>query len=265
MDEGTLPHERSPAYTPAQIVADVAHRPWPLPRAPWILAMQWHDLLFMHWPVDPDLLLPRIPPGLTLETFEGMAWIGVVPFYMRGVRARLVPPLPRLSTLAELNVRTYVSRGGKPGVLFFSLDAENPLAVRGARLAYRLPYYDARMSVRWRDGAVHYRSARTHRLAPPAALRCRYWPTGAARHAPAGSLDAWLTERYCLYTADWRGAVWRSDIHHPPWLLEPAEVEIEENSMVDPLRLALPHRRPLLHFARRQDVLAWLPAVADDV
>jgi uncharacterized protein YqjF (DUF2071 family) len=139
--------------------------------------MQWHDLLFMHWPIRPEVVRPLIPPGLALETFDGAAWIGVVPFYMRGTRPHLLPTMPLISDFPELNVRTYVKRGGKPGIYFFSLDAANPLAVRGARLGYRLPYYDAWMEVAWRDGAVEYASQRTCRP-PPARLRCRYRPTG---------------------------------------------------------------------------------------
>src|SRR5579871_2480588 len=98
------------------------------------MAMQWHDLLFMHWPVPVDQLRPLIPPALAIETFDGMAWLGLVPFRMSGVRPRFVPALPWLSAFPELNVRTYVTSAGKPGVWFFSLDAANPLAVHGARL-----------------------------------------------------------------------------------------------------------------------------------
>src|SRR5215208_3559497 len=113
--------------------ADLAHRPWPPPQQPWVLAMHWHDLLFMHWPIESATIRRHIPATLTIDTFDGMAWIGVVPFRMQGVRPRLVPALPGLSAFPELNVRTYVSAAGKPGVWFFSLDAGNPLAVEAAR------------------------------------------------------------------------------------------------------------------------------------
>src|SRR5919202_1981641 len=125
----------------AMDLPNAAHRPWPLPPRPWVLAMQWHDLLFMHGPVPPALLRPLIPPALELETFDGTAWLGITPFRMAGTRPRFVPPLPWVSAFPELNVRTYVTAEGKPGVWFFSLDAGNPLAARGAgrRLRRALP------------------------------------------------------------------------------------------------------------------------------
>src|SRR5258706_3621107 len=127
------------------LTVDTTHRPWALPRQPWIMAMQWHDLLFMHWPIPSARIRKYIPAALTIDTFDGVAWIGVVPFWMRGVRPRLVPALPRLSAFPELNVRTYVTAQGKPGVWFFSLDAANALAVAAARLTFHLPYFRARM------------------------------------------------------------------------------------------------------------------------
>ena len=234
-----------------------AHRPWPLPHRPWVLAMQWHDLLFMHWPVPPALLRPSIPPALTLETFDGAAWLGIIPFRMAGVRPRLVPPLPWLSAFPELNVRTYVTTEGKPGVWFFSLDAGNPFAVRGARTLFSLPYYDAAMETESDGDAVRYTSTRTHRGAPGAAFTGRYRPSGSVSHAAIDSLESWLTERYCLYAADRRGRVWRGNIHHAQWPLQPAEADITRNTMTDPLQLRLPSRAPLLHFAQRLDVVAW--------
>jgi uncharacterized protein YqjF (DUF2071 family) len=227
------------------------------------MAMQWHDLLFMHWPVPPAVMQAWIPPALTLDMFDGTAWLGIVPFCMAGARPRLVPPLPWLSTFPELNVRTYVTAEGKPGVWFFSLDASNPLAVRGARTLFHLPYYDAAMTAECNEGVVQYTSRRTHRGAPSADFVGRYRPIGPVYHATAGSLEYWLTERYCLYAADRRGWVWRGDIHHARWPLQPAEADIACNTMAEPLQLRLPQRAPLLHFARRLDVVAWtLEAVA---
>jgi uncharacterized protein len=220
--------------------------------------MQWHDLLFMHWPVPVAALRDHIPAALALDTFEGLAWLGVVPFRMAGVRPRYSPALPRVSAFPELNVRTYVVAGGKPGVWFFSLDAADPLAVRVARRAFHLPYYDARMACLPDGNGVRYTSFRTHRGAPQAQLQACYRPIGAAISAPAGSLGAWLTERYCLYAADWRGKVYRGEIHHARWPLQPAEAEISVNTMTAPIGVSLPDIPPLLHFARRLDVVAWL-------
>jgi hypothetical protein len=226
------------------------------------MAMQWHDLLFMHWPVKPAVLRPLIPPGLELETYDGWAWLGVVPFRMAGVVPRFVPPLPWLSAFAELNVRTYVCAEGKAGVWFFSLDAANPVAVQVARGLFHLPYYDAQMNCQTHGDGIRYRSCRTHRGAASAGFQADYRPTGPAYHASPGSLEHWLTERYCLYAANRAGRVWRGDIHHVPWPLQPAEAEIQHNSMANQLRLILPKTAPLLHFARRLDVVAWSTVTA---
>lgn len=227
------------------------------PHRSWLISMRWHDLLFIHWPVAPGVLRPHIPAGLELDTYEGEAWIGVVPFGMRRVRPRFVPPIPWLSAFPELNVRTYVTAGGRGGVWFFSLDAANPLAVRGARWTFHLPYFDASMSLRKDGERVDYKCMRTHRGAPPAEFKARYRPTGPRAHAAPGSLDEFLTHRLCLYSVHKNGTIYRGDIAHPPWPLRPAEAEIDRNTMTEPLGVRLPDAKPLLHFAERLDVVAW--------
>jgi uncharacterized protein YqjF (DUF2071 family) len=233
------------------------------------MAMQWHELAFLHWPVPAAQLRPLIPAGLELQTFDGAAWLGVVPFTMKGTRPRFLPPLPWFSDFPELNVRTYVTAENKPGVWFFSLDAANPLAVRGARLTFHLPYYDADMAVRREGDTVDYRSARaSHRAgrrpangsgrADDAVFVGRYGPTGPVYNPVPGSLDHWLTERYCLYSADKSNRIWRAHIHHGPWPLQPATADIDRNTMSRPLGIELPDVPPLVHFAQRQDVVAWL-------
>jgi hypothetical protein len=223
------------------------------------MAMQWLDLLFIHWPVRQEVLQPFIPAGLELETFDGRAWLGVVPFQMAGVRPRFIPPLPWVSAFAELNLRTYVTAGGKPGVWFFSLDAANPLAVRVARATFHLPYFDASMACMPQGEMVSYRSVRTHHAARPARFEAAYWPIGPVSHAAPGTLEHWLTERYCLYAANRRGTLWRGEIHHAPWPLQPAAAEIRTNRMADQLGLILPRRPHRLHFVRRLDVVGWAP------
>jgi uncharacterized protein len=235
-----------------------SQRPWPRPRAPWAMAMQWHDLLFMHWPVRPALLRPYIPPQLVLETYGGHAWLGVVPFRMAGVRPRLLPALPRVSAFPELNLRTYVAHGGKPGVWFFSLDAADPLAVEVARLVFHLNYCDARMRCAREADLVRYQSTRTRR-GPPAAFEARYRPTGPAYQAAPGSIDDWLTARYCLYAANRAGRLWRGEIDHVPWPLQPAEADIAANTMAQQIGIRLDAAPTLLHFVGRIDVVAWLP------
>jgi uncharacterized protein YqjF (DUF2071 family) len=235
---------------------DVDHRGWPVPTFPWVMAQVWHDLLFMHWPIETDVMRRLVPEALPLDTFDGQAWIGVVPFWMSGVRVRGVPPLPGLSTFPELNVRTYVTLDGKPGVYFFSFDASNRPAVMATRL-YGLNYYRARMSVLDTGDWINYASQRTHGGAPRASLRMRYRPTGPELPVVDGSLDRWLTERYCLYVVSQEGQPQRLEINHRPWPLQPAEAEIEANTMTTPLELRLPNVAPLLHFAKRLEVRIW--------
>lgn len=230
-------------------------RPFPPPARPWVMAQTWHDLLFMHWRVPAGAL--RLPSGLTLDTFEGAAWVGVVPLHMSGVRLRGLPPMPGTGAFPELNVRTYVKHGDVPGVWFYSLDAGHPLMVEIARAWYHLPYFHARMRVR-RDGdALEYASMRADGRAAPGVLRVRYRPTGAPFSTTPGTLAHWLTARFALYAADRRGGLYRGDIAHAPWALQPAEAELLENSVPHAHGITLPDAPPLLHFARALSIAAW--------
>ncbi|MGB3684144.1 MAG: DUF2071 domain-containing protein [Rubrobacteraceae bacterium] len=245
-------------------LARTEHRPYPIPSKPWALAMSWHDLLFMHWPVPAETLRPLIPGSLHLDTFGGDAWIGVVPFRMSGVRPRFLPAVSQLSNFPEINLRTYVSAQGKPGIWFFSLDAHNPVAVRLARATFNLPYYDAKMSCRVSGEEVDYRSVRTHRHAPPASFEGCYKPTGGVFESKPDSLENFLTERYCLYSADSRGRVSRGDIHHQLWPLQGAEIDVKTLDMTAQIGVKQPDTEPLLHYARRLDVVAWTPRRIDE-
>jgi uncharacterized protein len=237
-------------------LAETAHRPWPLPARPWLIGQTWYSLLFAHWAVRPEALRPLIPQPLELDLRDGQAWLGVTPFVVGGLRLRGTPPLPWLSRFPELNVRTYVDYGSRPGIYFISLDAARLAAVAAARRAYRLPYFHAKMSARQRGGEVHYESERIDSSGPPAGLRACYGPTGPRLPVDDGSLERWLSERYCLYVVDEQGRVLRADIHHPPWPLQPAGATIELNTMARPLGLELVSG-PLLHYSARQDTLVW--------
>jgi uncharacterized protein len=237
----------------SHITDQTAHRPWPLPKTPWVLSMRWHDLLFAHWPVRADLIRPLIPDVLEIDTFDGWCWIAVVPFHMSGVRPRYVP----ISlTFPELNVRTYVKTRDRSGVWFFSLDAASWLSVRAARWL-GLPYYDARMTVEVQADVVEYESVRTHKKAPPAEFGARYSPNSEVYHSSPGTLDHWLTERYALYGALKPDRVVYGEIHHLPWRLQRAEVELRKNTMAGALGLDLPDTKPICHFAQYQEVVAW--------
>ncbi|MBA2693755.1 MAG: DUF2071 domain-containing protein [Rubrobacter sp.] len=245
-------------FDPKETLGEISHRPYPLSSSPWGISMSWHDVLFMHWPVPEESLRSLIPPRLRLDTFEGSAWLGVVPFRMSGVRPRFSPSVPILSDFPEINLRTYVTADGRPGVWFFSLDAHNPVAVRLARATFSLPYFDAKMSCERKGDTVEYRSVRTHRNALEAEFIGRYRPTGEVEDTKPGSIEEFLTERYCLYAAR-RGVVKRGDIHHVMWPLQRAEADVGRLRMVDQIGARLPDVAPLLHYAERLDVLAWPP------
>lgn len=212
----------------------------------WVMSQDWERLLFMHWAVEPDVMAAHLPAPFEPDLYDGRAWIGVVPFAMRRIRARFLPPIPGTSAFLELNVRTYVEVDGRPGVYFFSLEANHRLAVRVARRFFHLPYMDAAMALDEDGPTVRYRSRRTHEGERAADFDASYRPTGPVALARPGSLDSFLTDRFSLFTLDGRGRVMRGDIAHPPWPLQPATVEIAANSMSS---VPLPDDPPLLHYA----------------
>jgi uncharacterized protein YqjF (DUF2071 family) len=213
------------------------HRPWPVPGDDWLMGQTWRDLLFAHWRVDEDELRPHVPQSLELETFDGSAWIGVTPFRLSALRLRGLPPLPGVSTFVELNCRTYVRTGDRPGIWFFSLDASSRFFVEAAKHLYKLPYRYRRLELdRGRFHAEHFTA--------------EYAPEGAVFQAKPGTLEHFLTERYCLYADDGRA---RGQIHHRPWPLQEAVAEVFVDGIAPvPLRGA-----PLCHYAGRQDVVVW--------
>lgn len=230
--------------------------------APWVMRMRWLDLLFAHWPIDPAALRSLVPPALELDTFDGRAYIGIVPFRMEDVAMRGLPAPPVAGAFPELNVRTYVRHGGRSGVWFLSLDAGNRAAVEGARTAFHLPYYEARMSVGHVREVIDYRSVRIDHRGPPARFEARYRATGPVELAAPGSLEAWLTDRRRLFAIDREGRVLRTEIRHRAWPLQPAAARIEIERMASAHGLTLPDEPPHLRFAARLDVVAWWPRPA---
>jgi len=224
------------------------------------MRMTWYNLLFAHWPCSPASLRVHVPSGLDIDTFEGQAYVGVIPFGMKAVSPRLVPPLPWFSQFLELNVRTYVRVNDQAGVYFFSLDAANPLAVAWARTFFMLPYFNALMSMSEAGGWIKYESGRQHKGASPAQFQAMYRPVGGQFRSLSGSIEEWLTERYCLFTIDRHRHIYRCDIHHLPWPLRSAEADIHENSMVAAAGLSQAvdaSAKPLLHFADSLATIAW--------
>ena len=238
------------------ILDDVAHRPWKMPGRPWVMTQTWNDLLFAHWRIDVTALRPKVPLAFELDVYEGQAWIAVVPFFMTNVAPRGVLSLPRVSEFAELNVRTYVRVGDRPGIYFFSLDAASALAVKTARALFNLPYYIASMTVSPTEDRIDYSSRRE---SPAADFDATYRPVGGPFNPVEGTLEYFLSERYCLYNLDHHGRPYRLEIHHPPWPLQVAEASVIRNTMTEASGIALTSPPELLHFSKRQDVVAWLP------
>lgn len=231
-------------------------------RRAWVLRMTWEHLLFAHWQVDAREVASKLPSGLEVDTFDGRAWIGVVPFLMSGVRVRAMPPLPTARRFPELNVRTYVRCDGAPGVWFFSLDAASSAAVIGARASFGLPYFRAAMACDATPSGegedVRYESRRLG-AAAEARFVARYRATSRVRSAPAGSLERWLTARFSLFSARANGTILRGDIEHEDWPLQDASAEIEVETVSRAAGFERPRAAPLLHFARRVDVRAFAP------
>ena len=239
------------AVRQADALRETEHRPWPLPDRHWLIAETLRDQLFLHWPVPLERMQDLVP-GLEVDTFDGQAWLGLTAFTVSGLRTAGTPPVPVLSSFPQVNVRTYVRAGDRPGVHFLSLDVGSRLVAASARRLYRLPYEHARVTVRRAEDWVEVESAR-----PGAALRVRYRPTGPVDAPSPGTLDHFLMERFCLYSVAPSGALTRSEIHHAPWQLQQAEAVLEANSYT-PAGLLLADT-PQLRYSARQDLLIWPP------
>ncbi len=239
-----------------------SHRPRPLPSGRWVMTQRWNDLLFAHWPVPAAALTPLIPEALQVDSFQGSAWLGVVPFWMDRIKFRGIPAIPGITSFPELNLRTYVRepQTGTPGVWFFSLDAGNIFAVAFARACFHLPYHWASMEIKRRgDREFDYWSRRRF-SARPVVFQARYRGLGPTRRLAEnspGSLEYFLTERYCLFTQDREGQPMRANIHHVPWPLEEAEADISRNDLAAAIGIQLPGTPHVLHYSRRLAVYVW--------
>ncbi|MBD5778912.1 DUF2071 domain-containing protein [Pelagicoccus sp. NFK12] len=232
-------------------LSQTRHRPWPLPERPWLLQQVWRDLLFLHWEMDVKDLRPLIPASLDIDTFDGKAWIAVVPFSMQGVAPRACPKPKSVSDFPEINIRTYVVKDGMPGVWFFSLDIPNRLPVWIARRFFHLPYFLADMTVQHRNNHTYYRSDRRDR-----SFEASFH--GLQTHqAVSGSFETWASERYCFYAQSDKGKLYRAEVQHPQWPLMTAQCEIHKNSMLDAFPVGEQHSSIL--YSKSLPVVAWLP------
>jgi uncharacterized protein len=246
-------HTSQPMHTAFE---KMEHRPWPVPQRPWTWRQSWRDLLFAHWPIAASALRPFVPESLEIQEFDGTSWVGIVPFRMTGVMRRPFPDLPWLSAFPELNLRVYVTCENKPGVWFISLDATQPLAIWGARRFFHLPYFQATMQLKQHGQRLHYISERCH-AAPRVAFRGTYEPVSSCYLSQPGTLEHFLTERYCLYAQDRSGQLWRGEVQHHPWPLQRATLEIEENTIATAQGIAISGEPALLHFSQAIHVVVW--------
>ena len=202
------------------------------PRRAPVMYQKWLHLLFLHWEFSPEAIQSTLPPGLYVDTFEGKAYLGVVPFFMRDVRPRFCPAVPGLSNFQELNVRTYVHDGrGTPGVWFYSLDANQYVAVKAARFLFSLPYFYAQMEaeINPADEEVSY-SSRRRGTDPGLKSFFRYRPTSETSTAASGTLEFFLVERYILFAYSGKGKLYSGRVWHSPYQLASVEVRsLEEN------------------------------------
>ncbi|HLL16238.1 MAG TPA: DUF2071 domain-containing protein [Pyrinomonadaceae bacterium] len=232
----------------------IRQRPADLP----LMEHHWGKLLFMHWPIPAERLRPLIPPQLTIDTFDGEAWVGITPFTLWDVRLSFTPPVPYLSDFHELNVRTYVLYRGVPGVWFFSLNTNSSMTVLGARTFYFLPYFNSDIDLRQEGDIIHYRLRRADR---PAAFDASWEIGKELPEAEPGTLEFFLTERYCLYSASGE-SIYRARINHRPWPLRQAALLSYVSDIAESDYLPRLKGKPLVHYAEALSVDVWPPEKA---
>jgi len=275
------PEVQTQFVTAGSLLYSVEHRPWLPPDAQWLLSQSWNDLLFAHFAIDRRILRGLVPEALTLDLYDGVAWLTIAPFCVSHLRPSGVPSLPGLSFFPQLILRTYVTFEDKPGLFYFSVDAANLSAVWLARVFFRMQYWHSAMHVSGatiqaqrdkaphdkaphdKERAIHFRSSRLHGPAAnqgPASFEVVYAPEGEPERARRRTLDEFLTERYCIYSWN-RRKYYRTEIHHQPWPLQPAAVEIRANTIADPIGVALPATPDVCHFSRSLKMLAWAPEI----
>lgn len=235
------------------ILESTDHRDYPLPDKPWIMTQKWNDLLFIHLPVLQNILTAKLPKGLELDTFQGKAWISILPFRVTNMHLRKIPPLPFFHSFLEINVRTYVKSNGLPGVYFFSLDANHFPAVFAARTV-TLPYFYANMNMKREKDTIHIESVRNNNS--DIALKGSYKPISEGYFPERSSLSYWLMERYFLWSSR-KNMLFRGDIHHKPWKIQKAEAVLKKQNMLPDFLNDTIIGNPIFHYANTKRVLIW--------
>lgn len=227
-------------------------------KKPWIMMQEWHDVLFLHWPIAPELMKPNIPEDLELDLFDGSAWVSLVLFLAKHTRPRFLPPLLKAGTYLELNVRTYVKYKEKSGVFFFSLDADSPLIVQAANMGNFMPYRHAQMAMEKHKNTWRFESTRTHENSFPEHLNLSF-RLDSNPFIYTG-LEYWLTERYCLWTKPKKRLV-RVDIEHAPWELSYVKGTVYRNTMANFLSVPFIQEQAITHYAKKRTVRFYPPVL----
>lgn len=249
----------TPAVAKARYGAVAGHRersPIPTPAGHWIQGQRWEDLLFCSWPVSVDAVRPLVPDGVEIDTFDGGAWVSVVPMWMEDAHFYRLPPLPFIADFPEVNLRTYVKADGIPGVWFLSLDTESRINVAIARFGFQLPYFYARVSMQRGIDAFRFRSIRPD---DEAELDVEYRPEGEPFEPAEGTLEYFLTERYSMYCTMRRGRLYRGDIQHTPWELRRATMDLRRADLVGAMGVKLGGEDPVVFYSKATDVVLWKP------
>jgi uncharacterized protein YqjF (DUF2071 family) len=239
-----------------------SHKPRPLPSGRWAMTQRWNDLLFAHWPIPASAISALLPEWLEVDTFQGSAWLGAVPFWLDRIKIRGIPPIPGGRSFPDLNLRTYVRDQftNTSGIYCFSLDASSLIAVAVARTLYHLPYHWAEMKLEQRSEREFAFYSRRRFASRPVIFKARYrglGPTAKVAHIQSGTLEYFFTERSCLFSSNRAGQPIRASLHYVPWPLEEAEAVIERNDLASAIGIELPDRDPVLHYSRRLGVYIW--------
>lgn len=234
---------------------ETEQRPFPLPDRPWLMAQAWHHLLFCHWEADKDEIEKLLPEELKVDLYQDKAYIGIVPFKAKNTRMRHLPRPPYIHTFLEMNIRTYVTYKGVPGIYFLTMEADKWLAVTGPRVASFLPYRKARMHMSEKRNWIHFQSETIGPDKEQNSLDVLYRPAGKPFSPYPDSLAYWLFERYCYFTVH-KNTVYRGDIHHSRWSVHEAEVMINKLPVLPPLT-DIYKSKPLFHYSLKKQTYSW--------
>lgn len=239
------------------IINKVSHRPWPLPSRKWLMRQSWRNLLFIHWPLSTETLRQYVPSSLQIDTFDGQAWLSIVVLEMEGIYLRGMPFRLLLPTFPVINLRTYVLHRNQPGVYFLSLDTEDWISYTCVKRWYHLPYYAAEISFQKKGQTFHFDSVRKRKIETPITCRGTYRPFPEISFPEKGTLEHWLTERYCLFSLNKRNNLYCGDIHHRPWPVQKVKAVLHKNTLLSPFHIDLSEIRPIVHFSKGIDSLIW--------